>query len=65
MLSNCLHKTTQVERVAKKYLKPADLPTLPRFVEVEIHLLQELPHTTMPSLIEVFESEEKYVLILE
>lgn len=57
VLNNCVHKSTQVERVAKKYLKLPDLPTLPRFVEVEIHLLQELPHTTMPSLIEVFDTQ--------
>lgn len=41
------------------------LPTLPSFVELEIHLLKQLPHSTMPSLFEVYETEDKYALILE
>ena len=57
VLSKCIHINSQTERVIKKYLKMKDLPSLPRFVELEIHLLQELPHTTMPSLFEVYETD--------
>ncbi len=65
VLNKCIHNMSSSERVVKKYIKMKDVPALPRFVEVEIHLFQELPHSTMPTLFEVFETDEKFALILE